>query len=62
MSQQTTTADAHAGNPTPATYFKVAMILSAITAAELAIFEVTWLSYGIIPVSYTTLTIPPRLR
>jgi cytochrome c oxidase subunit 4 len=50
MSQQTTSADAHSGHPTPATYFKVAMILSAITAAEVGIFYVTWLSYGIIPI------------
>ena len=50
MSQQATPADAHSGHPTPATYFRVAMILSAITAAEVGIFYVTWLSYGIIPI------------
>lgn len=50
MSQQTVSADAHSGHPTPATYFKVAMILSAITAAEVGIFYATWLGYGIIPV------------
>ncbi|MCH7745566.1 MAG: cytochrome C oxidase subunit IV family protein [Chloroflexi bacterium] len=50
MSQQTAPADAHSGHPTPATYFKVAMILSAITAAEVGIFYATWLGHGIIPV------------
>ena len=50
MSQQTVSADAHSGHPTPTTYFKVAMILSAITAAEVGIFYATWLGYGIIPV------------
>ena len=39
----------HTGHPTPATYFKVAMILSALTAVEVAIFYITPLSYGIIP-------------
>ena len=40
----------HTGHPTPLTYFKVAMILSAITAIEVGIFYIEWLSYGIIPV------------
>jgi cytochrome c oxidase subunit 4 len=40
----------HTGHPTPATYFKVAMILSALTAVEVAIFYITPLSYGIIPI------------
>ncbi len=40
----------HTGHPTPATYFKVAMILSALTAIEVAIFYITPLSYGIIPI------------
>jgi cytochrome c oxidase subunit 4 len=40
----------HTGHPTPATYFKVAMILSVITAIEVAIFYITPLSYGIIPI------------
>ena len=43
-------AAAHTGHPTPATYFKVAMILSVLTAIEVAIFYVTPLSYGIIPI------------
>ena len=41
---------AHNDHPTPATYFKVAMILSVLTAIEVAIFYVTQLSYGIIPI------------
>ena len=40
----------HTGHPTPATYFKVAMILAALTAVEVAIFYVTPLSYAIIPI------------
>ena len=40
----------HTGHPTPLTYFKVAMTLSAITAVEVAIFYAEWLGYGIIPV------------
>ena len=48
--QPSASADAHSGHPTPATYFKVAMILTAITAAEVGIFYATWLEYGIIPV------------
>ena len=38
------------GHPTPATYFKVAMALSILTAIEVGIFYITSLSYGIIPV------------
>ncbi len=41
---------AHTGHPTPATYFKVAMALSVLTAIEVAIFYVTALSYTIIPI------------
>lgn len=41
---------AHTGHPTPATYFKVAMALSILTAIEVGIFYITSLSYGIIPV------------
>ena len=40
----------HTGHPTPLTYFKVAMILLAITALEVAVFYAEWLGYGIIPV------------
>lgn len=37
-------------HPTPKTYVMVAMTLSVITAIEVAIFYVTWLGRGIIPV------------
>mgnify|MGYP002174452667 CR=1 FL=1 len=40
----------HTGHPTPGTYFKVALILSAITAIEVGIFYITALGKGIIPV------------
>ena len=40
----------HTGHPTPATYFKIAMILSILTAIEVAIFYVTQLGYAIIPI------------
>ena len=39
----------HTGHPTPSTYFKVAIVLAALTAVEVAIFYITPLSYGIIP-------------
>ena len=45
----------HTGHPTPATYFKVAMALSILTAIEVGIFYITALSYAIIPI----LAIPP---
>jgi len=38
------------GHPTPLTYFKVAITLSAITAAEVAIFYVEEVGKGIIPI------------
>jgi len=41
---------AHTGHPTPSTYFKVAMVLSVLTAIEVGIFYITQLSYGIIPI------------
>jgi cytochrome c oxidase subunit 4 len=52
---QTQTGDggagtAHAGHPTPLTYFKVAMVLAAITAAEVGVFYIEGLGRGIIPV------------
>ena len=40
----------HTGHPTPFTYFKVAMILSAITAVEVGLFYIEALGKGIIPV------------
>ena len=41
---------AHTGHPTPLTYFKVAIILLVITAAEVGVFYVEDLGKGIIPV------------
>ena len=40
----------HTGHPTPFTYFKVAMTLSAITAVEVGIFYIEDLGKGIIPI------------
>ena len=37
-------------HPTPLTYFKVAMTLAAITAAEVGVFYVEELGKGIIPI------------
>ena len=42
--------EVHTGHPTPMTYFKVAMILSVITAIEFGIFYVTWIGHAIIPI------------
>ncbi|MBM3949017.1 MAG: cytochrome C oxidase subunit IV [SAR202 cluster bacterium] len=58
MTQQAHSADAHhaeaapvhTGHPTPGTYFKVAMALTAITALEVVVYFFEWLSYGIIPI------------
>ena len=40
-------AEVHTGHPTPMTYFKVAMILSVITAIEVAIFYVEVLAFTV---------------
>ena len=40
----------HTGHPTPLTYFKVAIALCAITAAEVGVFYVAGLGRMIIPV------------
>ena len=48
--QEHSVGSVHTGHPTPKTYFVVAMILSAITAVEVAIFYATWLGHGIIPI------------
>ena len=40
----------HTGHPTPLTYFKVAMVLSSITAFEVGIFYIEDLGKGIIPI------------
>ena len=49
-SEQVTMEAVHTGHPSPLTYFKVAMILAVITAAEVGIFYVEELGKGIIPV------------
>ena len=46
---QTAELSDHGGHPTSATYFKVAMILSAITAFEVGIFYIVGLGHWIIP-------------
>ena len=38
------------GHPTPLIYFRVAMILSAITAAEVGLFYANFLGHVIIPI------------
>lgn len=51
MSQhESAVGSAHTGHPTPITYFKVAMVLSFITAVEVGVFYLNWLGHGIIPV------------
>ena len=50
MSQQEAHAVEHTTHPTPGTYFKVAIILSLITAVEVGIFYITALGKLIIPV------------
>lgn len=42
--------EVHTGHPTPLTYFKVAITLSVLTAAEFGIFYVEWIGHGIIPI------------
>lgn len=46
----TETDTVHTGHPTPLVYFKVAMALSAITAAEVVVFYFENLGKGIIPI------------
>ena len=56
MSQQHTEAREHnsgaveTGHPSPLTYFKVAITLSALTAAEFGIFYWEGIGYWIIPI------------
>jgi cytochrome c oxidase subunit 4 len=50
MSQQDIQVAAHGAHPSPGTYFKVAVILSLITAIEVGIFYITALGKGIIPI------------
>ena len=47
---QTSVEGEHSGHPTQMTYFAVAMILSFMTAIEVAVFYATWLGRGIIAV------------
>ena len=44
------TGNVHTGHPTPVTYFKIAMILSFITAIEVGVFYLEFIKYWIIPV------------
>ena len=50
MTQERQTDGVHTGHPSALTYFKVAMILAAITTVEVVVFYATWLGHGIIPV------------
>jgi cytochrome c oxidase subunit 4 len=43
-------AEVHTGHPTPLTYVKVAITLSALTAAEFGIFYISWIGHAIIPI------------
>ena len=52
MSQEINPSEAHTGHPTAGMYFKIAMILSVVTAIEVGIFYLTWLSYWIIPILF----------
>ena len=53
MAEQThsqSESNVHTGHPTPLTYFKVAITLSVITAAEVGIFYIEDLGIGIVPI------------
>jgi len=50
MSQQDIQVEAHGAHPTPGIYFKVAIILSVITAIEVGIFYIIALGKWIIPI------------
>jgi len=52
MSQEINPSEAHTGHPTAGMYFRIAMILSIVTAIEVGIFYLTWLSYWIIPILF----------
>ena len=52
MSQEINPSEAHTGHPTAGMYFRIAMILSVVTAIEVGIFYLTWLSYWIIPILF----------
>ncbi|MBH27554.1 MAG: cytochrome C oxidase subunit IV [Woeseia sp.] len=42
--------EVHTGHPTALQYFKVAMILSIVTALEFVVFYFEWLGHWIIPI------------
>ena len=50
ITEEAKTESVHTGHPTPLTYFKVAMILVAITAVEVGVFYIEAVGKGIIPV------------
>ena len=50
VGDESTHEEVHTGHPTPITYFKVAMILSALTAVEVGVFYIESLGHGIIPI------------
>ena len=52
MSQEINPSEAHTGHPTAGMYFRIAMILSIVTAIEVGIFYLTWLSYLFIPILF----------
>ena len=52
MSEEINPSKAHTGHPTAGMYFRIAMILSVVTAIEVGIFYLTWLSYWIIPILF----------
>ena len=45
MSQEMNPSEVHNEHPTAGLYFRIAMILSVVTAIEVGIFYLTWLGY-----------------
>ncbi len=52
MSDNQMKPEVHTGHPTSLQYFKIAMILVAITAIEVGIFYLDFLGYWIIPILF----------
>ena len=52
MSQEMNPSEVHNEHPTAGLYFRIAMILSLVTAIEVGIFYLTWLGYWIIPILF----------
>lgn len=50
MTQESQVIQHESAHPTPGTYFKVAMALSAITAIEVAVFYLEFVGHAIIPI------------